>query len=117
MDVSPQQRVSFPPLGMLPSFDGIDRNATAASLLGFKPHYEMNEWWIMGAGDILLLHTDGLSEHRRGDDEYVPHALETTLREVKHRDARGIYDAIIEDVLAFGRPADDIGLIVIKLHE
>ena len=24
----------------------------------------MNEWVLMGAGDILLLHTDGLAEHR-----------------------------------------------------
>ena len=116
VDVGPHQRVSFPPLGMLPSFDAIDRNATEASLLGFKDHYEMNEWWIMGAGDILLLHTDGLTDHRRGDEEYAPGGLEHRLREVKDRDARGIYDAIMEDVVAFAPPADDISLVVVKLH-
>jgi serine phosphatase RsbU (regulator of sigma subunit) len=116
VDADPRQRVSFPPLGMLPSFDAIDRNATEASSLGFKDHYEMNEWWIMGAGDILLLHTDGLGDHRRGEEDYSPHALERRLREVKDRDARGIYEAIMEDVLAFAAPADDISLVVVKLH-
>src|SRR5687768_5116924 len=48
MDVGPRQRVSFPPLGMQPSFAGIDRNATGPGTMGFKDHYEMNEWWIMG---------------------------------------------------------------------
>ena len=116
VEVGSNQRVSFPPLGMLPSFDAIDRNTTGTSSLGFKEHYEMNEWWIMGAGDILLLHTDGLSEHRRGEDDYVPHALERCLREVKDRDARGIYDAIMEDAVRFAPPADDVSLVVVKLH-
>ena len=115
MDVSPQQRLSFPPLGMVPSFDAIDRNATEASSLGFKQHYQTNEWWLMGAGDILLLHTDGLTDHQRGEDGYAPHHLERKLREVKYADARGIYDAVMEDVLAFATPADDISLVVVKL--
>jgi serine phosphatase RsbU (regulator of sigma subunit) len=102
---------------MLPSFDAIDRNVTEASSLGFKQHYEMNEWRIMGAGDILLLHTDGLSEHRRGDEEYVPARLEAKIREVKQREARGIYEAIVDDVLAFAPPVDDISLVVVKLRE
>ena len=117
MDVSPERRLSFPPLGMLPSFDAIDRNVTEVSSLGFKQDYEMNNWRIMGAGDILLLHTDGLTEHRRGDEEYAPLRLEAKLREVKRLDARGIYDAIIDDVLRFAAPADDISLVVVKLKE
>jgi serine phosphatase RsbU (regulator of sigma subunit) len=115
MEVSPQYLVSFPPLGMLPSFDAIDRNATAASLLGFKAHYEINEWRLMGAGDILLLHTDGIVDHARGDEQYFPGRLEQRLRSVKHEGARRIYEAILEDVIAFSPPADDISLVVIKL--
>jgi serine phosphatase RsbU (regulator of sigma subunit) len=117
MEVNPHQRVSFPPLGMLPSLDRIDRNASETSLLGFKEQYEMNEWWIMGAGDVLLLHTDGLTDHRRGDTDYAPHTLQDTLRAVKHGDAREIYGAIMQDVLAFAPPEDDISLIVVKLKE
>jgi serine phosphatase RsbU (regulator of sigma subunit) len=115
MDVSPHQRLSFPPLGMLPSLDRIDRNTTQASLLGFKEHYEMNEWWIMGEGDILLLHTDGLTDHRRGDDMYFPGRLEDVVRVVKQRNAREVYAAVMEDVQAFATPADDLSLIVVKL--
>lgn len=117
MDVSPHQRVSFPPLGMLPSLHAVDRNALAASMLGFKDRYEMNEWWLMGAGDILLLYTDGLVEHSRGDEAYFPGQLERTLRSVKQQGARAIFDTIMEDVHAFNALADDISLVVIKLKE
>jgi len=38
------------------------------SELGFKEQYEVNKWTLMARGDILLLYTDGLQEHKRGDD-------------------------------------------------
>ena len=41
-------------------------------MLGFKDHYEMNEWLLMGAGDILLLHTDGLTDHRAATRSLLP---------------------------------------------
>jgi serine phosphatase RsbU (regulator of sigma subunit) len=114
MEVSPQLCVSFPPLGMMPSLDTIDRSTTT-SLLGFKEHYELNEWWLMGRGDILLMHTDGLAEHQRGDESYFPRHLEATLRSVKHLSAREIFEAIKADAVDFSPPADDMGFVVIKL--
>ena len=114
MEVSSHLKASFPPLGMLPSFNVIDRSTTGNSLLPFKERYEMNEWTLMGAGDILLLHTDGFSDHRNGDVNYVPARLEQTLRAVKHLSAREIYDAIITDLVAFADPSDDVSLVVIK---
>lgn len=114
MEVSDHLKMSFPPLGMMPSFNVIDRSVTT-SLLGFKERYEMNEWTLMGRGDILILHTDGLSDHRRQDQPYYPGPLEQTLRDVKHLGAREIYEAIKKDVSAFGQPADDISLVIIKL--
>src|SRR5262247_1990434 len=113
MEVSSHLKASFPPLGMLPSFNVIDRNTTT-SLLGFKERYEMNEWTLMGEGDILLLHTDGLSDHRDGDQMYFPTRLERALREVKHLSAREIYEAIKKDLVAFANPIDDVSLVVIK---
>jgi len=113
MEVNEHLKLSFPPLGMMPSFV-IDRRLTT-SLLGFKERYEMNEWTLMGRGDILLLHTDGLSDHRVREEQYFPGRLEDVLREVKHLGSREIYEAIKKDVLAFGRPSDDISLVVIKL--
>ena len=113
MEVDPELCISFPPVGMLPSWDVIDRNTTKSDL-GFKDHYEMNKWLLMGSGDILLLHTDGLSEHQRGDTPYFPGRLEDTLRGVAHLKAREIFDAIKADLVDFAPPTDDISLVVIK---
>jgi len=113
MEVPKDLCVSFPPLGLLPSIGVIDRNMTT-SLLGFKEHYEMNEWVLMSAGDILLMGTDGLSEHSRGDEYYSPDHLEQTLRHVKHGSAREIFEAIQRDLIAFSPPTDDVSVVVIK---
>jgi serine phosphatase RsbU (regulator of sigma subunit) len=114
MEVSPHLCLSFPPLGMLPSFNVIDRSTTP-SLLGFKERYEMNEWTLMGRGDILLMHSDGLTEHEGPNGGYFPGPLEQKLREVKHLGARQIYEAIKSDLVAFAEPMDDVSLVVIKV--
>ena len=114
MEVDPG--VSFPPLGMMPSLDVVDRHRTT-SVLGFKEHYQMNEWTLMGDGDILLLHTDGLVEHGDAGHPYVPARLEQTLREVKDRSASEIFEALLADAVAFREPVDDITLVVIKRTE
>lgn len=112
MEVGADLCVSFPPLGMLPSFHVTDRQS--ASPLGFKERYQMNDWLIMGEGDVLLLYTDGVVEHTNGDDAFFPHRFEETLRTSKQKPAAHIYRSIVEDVLAFGKPADDISVVVIK---
>ena len=112
MEVGPSLCVSFPPLGLMPSL-GIDRNATE-SVLGFTDRYQMNEWSIMGAGDILLLHSDGLVEHGRKHESYFPHHLERKLREVKHLGAKEIFEAVRDDLQAFADPSDDISFVIIK---
>jgi serine phosphatase RsbU (regulator of sigma subunit) len=113
MEVSPDLCTSFPPIGTLPSNDVIDRSFTS-SLLGFKEQYQLNEWRLMGAGDILLLHTDGLLDHAREDEPYFPVRLEQVVRSVKHKKAREIFEAIKTDALAFAPPSDDISMVVIK---
>ena len=116
MEVSEDLCVSFPPLGMQPSLHAIDRKKLDASVLGFKERYQVNEWWLMGSGDILLLHTDGLTEHARGEECYFPERAEAVLRGVKDRSAKAIVEAIEVDLKAFAPPADDISLVVIKLR-
>lgn len=113
MDLGQERCVSYPPLGMVPSLHVTDRNRTT-SVLGFKEDYTMNQWVLEGAGDILLLHTDGLVDHHNGDDGYYPERLELKLRDVKDRTSAEIFDAITADALAFGKPSDDISLVVIK---
>ncbi len=113
MEVSEDLCTSFPPIGTLPSNDVIDRNRTQ-SVLGFKDKYKLNEWRLMGKGDILLLYTDGLLEHARGSESYFPQRLEGIIRDAKRLGAREIVQAIKTDVLGFAAPADDISVVVIK---
>lgn len=110
MDVSP---ISFPPLGLLPSLGMIDDDATE-SPLGFKDRYTLNDWSLMSPGDILLLQSDGLTDHQRGDEDYFPRHAEQAVRRVKRLPAQAIYEALTADLLAFNEPNDDISLVVIK---
>ena len=106
--------VSFYPLGMFPSEDDIDISKNFAPL-GYKPRYTVNEVNLMGDGDILLLHTDGLSEHeRQGGETFFPKLLEETVRANKSRSAQGIYEAIVDRAASFAPLADDLTLVVIK---
>ena len=114
MDVGQDLCASSPPLGMVPSLHVTDGSRTA-SPLGFKEEYKINHWALMGAGDILLLYTDGLVEHSNADDRYYfPECLEQKLRDVKHQTAVEIFEAIRTDLLAFSEPRDDISFVVIK---
>ncbi len=113
MDVGPELCTTFPPLGTMPSEQDIDRTRTQ-SVLGFKGKYTLNEWKLMGSGDILFLYTDGLSEHARGNELYFPGRLEDVFRSVKGRSSREIVTAVKEDLLAFAEPGDDITLVAIK---
>jgi len=114
MDVSPELCRSFPPLGIQPLFDTIDRQVQGDSVLGFKDLYQTNEWTLIGAGDILLLHTDGLTEHQSGVESYFPARLESVVRSVKHQSAHDIYEAVKEDLVRFAPPTDDVSLVVVK---
>jgi len=113
MEVSHDFCTSFPPIGTLPSLDVIDRNTTQ-SVLGFKERYQLNEWRLMGTGDILLLYTDGLLEHTTGTDPYFPQHLESKVREVKRLSAREIFEAVKAHMLAFAERTDDVSFVVIK---
>lgn len=115
VDFPEEKMVSFPPIGTLPSQRDIDRS-TNESVLGFKEEYEVNEWNLMGDGDILIIYTDGLIEHERGEELYAPTHLEKKLHEVKDKSAKEIFDAIKYDLLAFAEPQDDISFVVIKWH-
>jgi serine phosphatase RsbU (regulator of sigma subunit) len=101
-------------LGILPSQYGVDQRYAKRGVLGFKDRYEVNEWTPMEAGDILLLHSDGLLEHARGNEAYCPDQLERTIRGTKHLPAIDIVHAIVEDLRAFADPIDDVSLVVLK---
>jgi serine phosphatase RsbU (regulator of sigma subunit) len=116
MEVGADRCVSSPPLGLVPSYHVTDRSRTT-SVLGFKDDYTMNEWRLMGAGDILLLYTDGIADHRHAEQAYVPRRLEQVVRFVKHRSAAEIFGAVTADLVAFSEPSDDLSLVVIKRQD
>jgi serine phosphatase RsbU (regulator of sigma subunit) len=113
MEVDREKCISFPPLGTFPSKSVVDWHRSK-SVLGFKEPYEVNKWTLMGSGDILLLYTDGLQEHTRGDDPYFPDRLEHTIRGAKHLSAIDIVHTVLNDLRTFANPADDVSLVVIK---
>ena len=112
--ICPDRLVSFTPLGLFPSEDDIDISKNLGPI-GTKPRYSINEVNLLGDGDILILHTDGLSEHEREDGEsFFPVLLEDTLRANKQCTAQGIYEAIRDRALSFAPLADDMTIVVIK---
>jgi serine phosphatase RsbU (regulator of sigma subunit) len=113
VEISQDFFTNYPPIGTLPSQDDIDKGTTT-SVLGYKQKYRVKTWTLMGSGDILLLYTDGLSEHIRGEEEYYPVHLEKTLRKLCDGTAKEIVEGIKTDLLAFNEPSDDISIVVIK---
>jgi serine phosphatase RsbU (regulator of sigma subunit) len=114
VNLCPDRLVSFTPLGMLPSADDVDISKVFGPL-GYKPRYAINEVNLLGAGDILLLYTDGLAEHTRADGlNFIPGELEESLRGTKHQSPRAIFEAARDRFLAFADPNDDMTLVVIK---
>lgn len=111
--LDPDRLTSFFPLGMFPAEHDIDRNRHSRPIVT-KRDYSVNQLQLMGAGDILLLFTDGLGELERDGQRYVDHRLEPILRSVKHRSAREILEAVRDDALRYASPDDDLSLVVIR---
>jgi serine phosphatase RsbU (regulator of sigma subunit) len=111
MPLGADRTVSETPIGIFPSGD----LARKDDVFGVAPAPQdrvVNEIDLLSSGDILLLATDGLTEH--GDGRFVPDALEQTLDAVKERPASSICTSLREALIAFGPPADDITFVVIK---
>jgi len=115
VDICPETLLTFPPIGTMPSYEDIDRR-TYQPVLGFKEKYEVNEINLMGSGDILILLSDGLSEHSRGEAAFFPLQLQSVLRDTKEGSAREIFEAIHRNLLEFSDPHDDISYVVVKRH-
>ncbi|ANM31648.1 hypothetical protein ABI59_21930 [Acidobacteria bacterium Mor1] len=118
--ISSDRTASFPPIGIFPHKHDIDR-ARHESWLGYKPTYSVNEINLLGSGDILVLYTDGLSEHGMSDDEdespeerFFPAQLESLLNEMADRPCKEIGAELERRVLAAAPQTDDISYVLIK---
>ena len=101
---------TFPPIGMLHSRNVIDRNTTE-SVMGFKEQYELNEWTLMGSGDILLLCTDGVAEHANRSGR--SHRTVWLSRDLRHRSGqRPACRAALRSVSTSLRPPSTSGRAV-----
>jgi serine phosphatase RsbU (regulator of sigma subunit) len=112
VDINADRLTTFYPIGLFPSEQNLDHSRVAASMT--KKPFTTNRLTLLSPGDILLLFSDGLQDHTRGDEDYFPDHLEALLRKVHDLPARGICDAIAADVAAYGPAADDISMIVVK---
>jgi serine phosphatase RsbU (regulator of sigma subunit) len=112
VDINADRLTTFYPIGLFPSEQNLDQSRVAASMT--KKPFTTNRLTLLSPGDILLLFSDGLQDHTRGEEDYFPDHLEALLRTVHDLPARGICDAIAADVAAYGPAADDISMIVVK---
>ncbi len=111
MPIDKDRKVSSIPVGMLPS--GGDPDARRhPSIPGRKRLYDVNEIDLLAGGDILLLYTDGLTEH--GDGSYFPDELQRLLAAHKDRTAMEICQRLRENLLEKAPLQDDVSVVVVK---
>jgi serine phosphatase RsbU (regulator of sigma subunit) len=111
-DINADRLTSFYPIGLFPSEQNLDHSRVEAPLT--KKPFTTNRLTLLSPGDILLLYSDGLLDHARGEEAYFPGRLEEVLRETRDLTAAGICDAVAADLGRFAPAADDISLIVVK---
>jgi len=114
VEISKDRLTTFPPIGTMSSKEQLHIEFHD-NLLGYKEKYTINELNLMGKGDIMILYSDGLSEHTdENGEEYFKTRLENKLRELKDLASKDIFLSIRDDLLRFSSPADDLSFIVIK---
>jgi phosphoserine phosphatase RsbU/P len=71
---------------------------------------------VLAAGDALVLCTDGVTEARRGQEEFGHGRLHDILRSVAGSTAEAIAESILQEIEAFrdGQARDDTALLVIR---
>jgi serine phosphatase RsbU (regulator of sigma subunit) len=110
VEISQDRMVSYPPLGLQPIEDNADARLYQP-VLGYMKHYTVNELNLLGAGDVLLLYTDGLLDPF---SSYTQTRLERAVSQVRNGTAKEICQAILEDRNSAAEQTDDLSLAVIK---
>jgi serine phosphatase RsbU (regulator of sigma subunit) len=112
--ISEDRLVALPPVGLQPSVHDPDRRRNPP-LHDALRRYQVNEIDLLAAGDVLLLYTDGLSEHAEGS--FFPHRVEALLAGAPGASAGELCDRIRDGLLAAGSLQDDVTVVVLKRTE
>ncbi|MEY2421978.1 MAG: hypothetical protein QOI95_2045 [Acidimicrobiaceae bacterium] len=91
---------------------------TAGSLIGILPEVRLwEETTQLHTDDALVLYTDGVTEARRGVEQFGDERLYATLAACHGESAAQIADAIEKAVLEFAgpEPSDDIAILVLRV--
>ena len=85
-------------------------------LLGVSPRANYEDVRVeLEAGDVIVLYSDGLTEARRGDEEFGPEGVQRVLEAHARQGASEILQALLAGVQAFtDQPLDDVTVLVLK---
>ncbi len=111
MGISKDRSVTFSPVGMFPSSVGMDEKRHLPNY-GYEERYAVNEINLLGAGDLLILATDGFFDH--ADGNWFPAPFESVLSDSCDKSAADICSVIQQRFLRFAQPVDDVSVVVIK---
>jgi len=98
------------PIGFIPSKHAIDIKKNY-NPVGFKEKYEINEVKLPCESGILILYTDGLSEHFEDSFEKE---IEIILKKSKNFSSKTIFNRIEKRIYDLKDPEDDISYVVVK---
>jgi PAS domain S-box-containing protein len=95
----------------------VEQAGTPGTLLGIVPDPEISEQRVrLGAGDALVLYTDGVVEASPADDALAPDRLAALLGSLEGCHAGAIAAAVERTALAVqdGRLRDDVAVVVLR---
>ena len=117
----PRARVHFANAGLMPPFvrrrtGDWEETTTGGLLLGVRSDSHYPDCQVdLGAGDVLVIYTDGLTEAQRGEELFGPERVRKVLDRHAHRRAADILAALVDAVRAFADgPLDDLTVVVLK---
>jgi len=87
-------------------------------LLGIKPNAAYSEREIaIEPGDILLAHTDGLTEASAGKGRFGGAAVQSVLAKSAIEDAQTVVDHLYDALMEFGhgKVSDDVAIVAVKV--
>jgi len=117
VEISKKSLSTCPAIGIMPSAIDIDVKKTK-SFLGHKPICKIIKTNLLEKGDFLILFTDGLIDHTKGNSKFLPNQLEKILQKHKKKKAKRICQIIKEEIYFFNSQLDDdISYVIIKKDE